>query len=142
MILAKVSRTKFSSPLKSLLAKISLEISFDPIPTQVTPASNHPLRFSSSVLTPPVGMILVQGCGPWIAFTKPGPYVEPGNSLITSQPSSSARLISASEPQPGDQSTFLCAQPILDLQYRDLNPWHKKMHLRDTCPLGAKTKLK
>ena len=57
--------------------------------------------------TPPVGIILVQGHGPLIAFTKSGPYIPPGKSFTISQPNSSALAISLSEPQPGDQRTFL-----------------------------------
>ena len=41
----------------------------------VTPVLREDIAFklSSSVLTPPVGMILVHGWGPLIAFTNPGP---------------------------------------------------------------------
>jgi len=48
-------------------------MSLEPIPTQVTPALNHDSRLLLSVETPPVGIIFVQGQGPFMAFTKSAP---------------------------------------------------------------------
>jgi hypothetical protein len=78
-------------PFQSFFWMNSFVIRFDPIPTQVTPASNHSLRFSTVGSTPPVGIMLVHGHGPFIAFTKSGPPTEePGKIFTISAPSSSA----------------------------------------------------
>src|SRR5690554_7939502 len=91
---------------KSPLSRSSLGKRLEPIPTQVTPALNQPLRLASEVSTPPVGMMLVQGMGPLTAFTKEGPPIsDAGKSFTTSAPSSWALLISEMVPQPGDQAT-------------------------------------
>src|SRR5512145_2372275 len=79
-------------------------MSCEPIPTQAAPALNQAHRLSSVGSTPPVGMILVHGIGPFTASTKPGPPTWlPGKTLTISAPSSSAREISETEPHPGDQ---------------------------------------
>ena len=40
---------------------MSLDISLEPIPTQVTPESNQDFKLSYSIETPPVGITEVQG---------------------------------------------------------------------------------
>src|SRR5690606_19412378 len=73
---------------------------------------NHPFKLSFVADTPPVGIMLVHGCGPLIALTKSGPYKSPGNNFTISQPNSSALAISVNEPQPGDHNTFLLLQTM------------------------------
>jgi hypothetical protein len=46
------------------ISNISVEINYPPIPTQVTPASNHSLKLASDKSTPPVAMTDVWGMGP------------------------------------------------------------------------------
>ena len=67
------SDTVAFNPLKSFCSITVFEINCDPIPTQVTPASNQDFKFSFDVFTPPVGIILVHGCGPLMALTNSGP---------------------------------------------------------------------
>src|SRR5574344_2597357 len=86
----------------SPLAIASLGKSFEPMPTQVTPALNQAVRFSSVGSTAPVAMISDQGIGAFIFFTKEGPPTLPaGKILQRSQPASCAKPISETEPQPG-----------------------------------------
>src|SRR5699024_10646595 len=100
------------SPSKSSFSRNSVVISFDPMPTQVAPASNQAVKFSFSAVTPPVGMILVHGQGPLTACTKPGPSWLPGKILTISAPSSSAWDISESVPQPGDHNILRRLQTL------------------------------
>src|SRR5690554_7150029 len=94
------------SPAKSPFSRSSLGKRLEPIPTQVTPALNQPLRLASEVSTPPVGIMFVQGIGPLTAFTKEGPPIsDPGNNFTISAPNSCALLISEIVPQPGDHAT-------------------------------------
>src|SRR5690554_6614522 len=78
----------------------------------VAPASNHSLRFSLFGDTPPVGMMLVHGCGPLMFFMNFAPKLSPGKSLTISQPISSACAISVNEPHPGDHNTLRLLQTI------------------------------
>src|SRR5699024_10485735 len=102
----KVVLTCCSNSSNCWLSRKDFLTNFDPIPTQVAPASNQALRFSFSAVTPPVGMILVQGWGPLTAFTKPGPSWLPGQILTISAPNPSARDISVTVPQPGPHRIF------------------------------------
>ena len=56
----------------SPLAIASLGKSFEPMPTQVTPALNQAVRFSSVGSTAPVAMISDQGIGAFIFFHEGG----------------------------------------------------------------------
>ena len=76
-----------------------------PIPTHVTPALNHPSRFSLVGLTPPVTMIWLQGIGARRPLTNAGPRTSPGNTLQRSQPSSCALPTSDTVPHPGQYGT-------------------------------------
>ena len=58
---------------QSLFFNVSFGKSLLPIPTQKAPARNQAVRFSLSGETPPVTMILLQGQGAIVAFTKAGP---------------------------------------------------------------------
>ena len=63
--------------------------SFDPIPTAVTPDAAQALRLSSAGSTAPVAIIIVQGSGASMLFTKPGPPTLPaGKTFTKSHPAS------------------------------------------------------
>ena len=63
--------------------------SFDPIPTQKTPALNHDVRLASSGATPPVTIIFDQGIGAMRPLMRFGPTTSPGKTFVKSQPLSS-----------------------------------------------------
>ena len=58
---------------QSPAATLSLGKSFEPIPTQNTPAANHFSRFSFSGATPPVTINFDQGIGALRPFTMLAP---------------------------------------------------------------------
>src|SRR5690606_23735569 len=72
-IVPMASRTLASRAPKSRFSNSSPEISCEPIPTHTAPAENQAPRLSRVGDTPPVGITSVQGWGPLIALTNPGP---------------------------------------------------------------------
>lgn len=73
LIIESASLTRPAIVPKSPLATRSFEMSLDPMPTHVVPASNQAASDSRVGDTPPVAIILIQGQGALIAFTKAGP---------------------------------------------------------------------
>ncbi len=71
-------------------------------------------------ITPPLGIIFVQGIGPFIALIKSGPPTcVAGNILTISAPNSSAKEISETDPQPGIQATFLRLQTFATSGFKE-----------------------
>ena len=62
-IMSRASRQSLVITDQSLAATASFGKRLLPIPTQVTPALNHPSRFSRVGFTPPVTIILLHGIG-------------------------------------------------------------------------------
>ena len=87
---------------QSPASMLCLGKSFEPIPTTVTPALNHAVRFSSVGSTAPVAIIIDHGIGAFTFFTNDGPPTSPAGNIFTkSHPAACAVLISVTLPQPG-----------------------------------------